>query len=87
MDEILSRSESRLNTDRFPKRAPKTQVSSGVQEHAHPRKFFGFLIPKGPFPWVSESFRQDIGKISTWNVFFFFILKNIFIMEFLIDYE
>ena len=34
------------------------------------RETFWILTSKGPLSWVPESFRQDIGKISTWKVFF-----------------
>ena len=39
-----------------------------------PRKVF-----VSPLSWISESFRRDIGQISTWKMFF--IIKNIFIMK------
>ena len=36
-----------------------------------PRKYFDFNSLKSPFlAWASESFRQDIGQISIWEVFF-----------------
>lgn len=35
---LLYRRGFRINTDRFPKRAPKAQASSGVREHAPPGK-------------------------------------------------
>ena len=35
---LLYRRGSRINTDRFPKRAPKAQASSGVREQAPPGK-------------------------------------------------
>ena len=41
----LTRRGSRINTDRFPKRASKVQVSWGggrVQAHAPHKKFFDF---------------------------------------------
>ena len=47
------------------------------------QEIFWILTPERPLPWVSESFRWDIGQISTWKLFF--ITKNIFIMENLTD--
>ena len=38
-----------------------------------PQEIFG--TPQSPLFWVSESFRQDIGEISTWKVFF--VMKNV----------
>ena len=41
----LTRRGSRINTDRFPKRASKVQASrgaGGVQAHAPQKKFFDF---------------------------------------------
>ena len=32
------------------------------------------LTPKGPLSWVPESFREEIGKISTWKVFIIIII-------------
>ena len=40
--------------------------------------FFGFLLLKSP-SWVSELFKQDIGKISTSKVFL--LLKYIILTE------
>ena len=37
---------SRINTDRFPKRAPKAQASTGVQGMLPLRKFFRFYFTK-----------------------------------------
>ena len=47
------------------------------------QEIFWILTPESPLPWDSESFRWDIGQISTWKLFF--IIKNIFIMENLTD--
>ena len=58
---------TRINTDRFPKLAPKAQSSSGVGR-ASPGNCLDFS-PLSPLSWVSESFRQDIGQTSTWKVF------------------
>jgi len=38
----LTRCGSRINTDRFPKRASKVQASRVVQAHAPHKKFFDF---------------------------------------------
>ena len=58
---------SRINTDRFPKRAPKAQASSGVQGMLPLRKFFRFYFTKVSFPgFLSHSdrilARFQIGK-------------------------
>ena len=48
----LTRRGSRINTDRFPKRASKVQASrgEGVQAHAPHKKFFDFnSLRKLPF--------------------------------------
>ena len=37
------------------------------------------IFSPSPLSWVSESFRQDIGQISTWKVFY--VIKSIFIMK------
>ena len=47
-------------------RRRKILEGSGVR--APPGNFLGFLLLESPF-LVSESFRQDIGQISTWKVF------------------
>ena len=59
---------SGINTDRFPKRAPKVQASRRIGGRAPPGNFFGFLLLKSPF-LGSESFEQDIDQISPWKVF------------------
>ena len=46
---LLRRRGSRINTDLFPKRAPKAQACSGVRGGS-PKKCFGFLFLKVPFP-------------------------------------
>ena len=48
---------SRIKTDQSPKRAPKAKDSRGVQSILSPEMF-------------SESFRQDIGHILAWKVFY-----------------
>ena len=40
---------SRINTDRFPKRALKAQTFSGVQGLAPPRNYLDFYSLKSPF--------------------------------------
>ena len=59
----------RINTDRFPERAPKAQGSRGF---------------RGMFPeeisWVCESFRQYIGqfhspRINPWKLADYFIFR------------
>ena len=55
--------------------APKAEVLGElVRGHELPRETFWVLTPKGPLSWVPESFRQDIGKISTWKVFIISII-------------
>ena len=71
---------SRINTDWFPKWAPKVQASCGVWGRVPPGNVFDFysscLLPCG-----SESFRQDIGQILTWTVFlllqYYLFWKNV----------
>ena len=41
---------SRINTDRFPKRAPKAQDSRRVRGTGSPSKFFWIFTPEFPFP-------------------------------------
>ena len=53
-----SRRGSRINTDRFPKRAPQAQALGGPG--ACPNgKCFSILTSQGLLSWVSESFRRD----------------------------
>ena len=47
---LLYRRGLRINTDRFPKRAPKAQASRGVREQAPTGKKIGFLLLKVSFP-------------------------------------
>ena len=58
---------------------PKALASRGVWEQAPPENVLDFNSLKSTFPGFSESFRQDIGQISTWKVFF--IIKNIFVIK------
>ena len=52
----------------FLKWAPNAQASSWVQGGL-PQDIFWIFTPYSPLPWVSESFTQDIGQISSWKVF------------------
>ena len=61
---------SRINTDPFPKRAPKTQASRGAVQSMFPLEKFFWLNSLSPRSWISDSFRQDIGQTSTWKVLF-----------------
>ena len=54
-----SRRGSRINTDRFPKRAPKAQAFAGSGGMSQWEIFFLILTSQSPLSWVSESFRQD----------------------------
>ena len=45
----ICRRGSRINTDRFPKRALKAQTFSGVQGLAPPRNYLDFYSSKSPF--------------------------------------
>ena len=47
--------------------------------------FGGILTFCSPLSWVSESFRRDIGQISTWKVFF--LLKEYLFMKNLTDFH
>ena len=53
----------------------------GSGRHLPPGNFWIFYSLKPPHSWVSESFRQDISKCSTWNFFPFKIYP--FITDFL----
>ena len=44
-----SRRGSRINTDRFPKRAPKAQAFAGSGGMSQWESFFDFKLPKVPF--------------------------------------
>jgi len=44
-----TRRGSRINTDRFPKQAPKAQDFKGVRGHASPGAFLDFNPLKSPF--------------------------------------
>ena len=81
--DISYRCRSGIKTDRFPKRVPRAQVSIGVQGLPFPGKFFGTKLK---FPShlskVSKTFRQDIGYILTWKVFFFSLKIYLFMKNF-----
>ena len=65
---------SRINTDRFPKRAPKAQASSGVREKAPPGKKLDFYYLKSPFLGF------QVIQTECWpdgNLESVFIIKNI----------
>ena len=47
--------------------------------------FGGILTFWSPLSWVSESFRRDIGQISTWK--FFFLWKDYLFMKNLTDFH
>ena len=53
---------SRINADRFPQQAPKTQASWGVQGHAPPVNVLDFNSLKSPF----SGFR--VTQIGYWPV-------------------
>ena len=53
---------SRINTDRFPKQAPKLPGGSGGML---PWEIFWILTPLSSLSWVSESFRQDIAQFHS----------------------
>ena len=86
---MFTRRRSRINTDLFPKRAPKTQSFRGA-EACSPGKVLRYFS-LSPLSWVSESLRQDIGQFhSPWmkpcNLESFFFIKNISIMKNLTDF-
>ena len=63
----LVRHGSRINTDRFPKRVQRRKLLGGSAACSPFGNFLDFNSLKS---WVSESFRKDIGTISTWKVLF-----------------
>ena len=48
--------------------------------------FFYFFTPQSRFSWVSESFSQDIGRISDFNLESFFFTKTYLSMKTLTDF-
>ena len=80
----LYRRGSRINTDRFPKRAPKAQASSGVRGLAPPRNYLDFYSLKSPF----LGFRViQMGYWPDFNLESVFIFKNIFNMKNVADFR
>ena len=82
----LYRRGSRINTDRFPKRAPsaKAQAFSGVRGLASPRNYLDIYSLKSPF----LGFR--VIQIVYWpdfNLESVFIFKNIFNMKNVADFR
>ena len=72
--QCVNRRGSRINTDRFPKRAPKAQASSGVREKAPPGKKLDFYYLKSPFLGF------QVIQTECWpdgNLESVFIIKNI----------
>ena len=47
----FSRRRSRINTDRFPKWAPKAQASKGGSGGGSPQEIFWILTPLSPLSW------------------------------------
>ena len=47
----FSRRRSRVNTDRFPKWAPKAQASKGGSGGGSPQEIFWILTPLSPLSW------------------------------------
>ena len=73
-----SRRRSRINTDRFPKRAPKAQAFSGVRGLAPKRNYLDFYSLESPFLGfrvIQMEYRPDFNLESI------FIFKNIFNMK------
>ena len=62
----IGRRGSRITTDQFPKRAPKTKACVG-EGGMIPREIFWILTSLSPLSRVSESFRQDIGQFH-WRI-------------------
>ena len=68
---------SRINTDRFPERAPKAQASRGVRGHGPHGKCFRFYLPKVPFPGFPSSLDRILASsihlgwsFARWKVFY-----------------
>ena len=80
----LYRRGSRINTDWFPKRAPKAQAFSGVRGLAPPRNYLDFYSLKSPF----LGFRViQMGYWPDFNLESVFIFKNIFNMKSVTDFR
>ena len=81
---IIIRRGSRINIDRFPKRAPKAQAFSGVRGLALPRNYLDFYSLKSPF----LGFRViQVGYWPDFNLESVFIFKNIFNMKNVTDFR
>ena len=81
---IVCRRGSRINTDRFPKRAPKAQASRGVRRRTLPGNFLDFHSLKSPFPGfivIQKEYWPDFNLESV------FIIKNIFVMKNVTDFR
>ena len=75
---------SRINTDRFPKRAPKAQASRGVRRRPPPGNFLDFYSLKSPFLGfivIQKGYWPDSNLESV------FIIKNIFVMKDVTDFR
>ena len=53
------------------RKSGKSARASPSPQHSSPRKCFLDFYSWSPLSWVSKSFRQDIGQISTLNVFYY----------------
>ena len=80
----VGRRGSRINTDRFPKRAPKAQASRGVRRRPPPGNFLDFYSLKSPFLdfiVIQKGYWPDSNLESV------FIIKNIFVMKNVTDFR
>ena len=61
---------SRINTERFPKRAPKAQASRGSRECFPLGSFLDFISPKSPFLvfWVIQTGYWPDFKLESFNL-------------------
>ena len=79
-----TRRGSRINTDRFPKPAPKAQASRDVPKRAPPGNFLDFHSLKSPFLdfiVIQTGYWLDSNSESI------FIIKNIFVMKIVTDFR
>ena len=77
LQQVLAADLEPILTDFIKERLRHTHLG-GSGGHAPPGNFWIFYSLKPPHSWVSESFRQDISKCSTWN---FFSIQNICIYD------
>ena len=80
----MCRRGSRINTDRFPKRAPKAQASRGVRRRPPPGNFLDFHSLKSPFLGfivIQKGYWPDSNLESV------FIIKNIFVTKNVTDFR